>query len=122
METRVTTLETRFDTILPTLATKADVQKLETRFDTILPTLATKADLKSLETRFDTILPTLATKVDLINLKFELTGTIHQEISLIHKEFQSLRTEMNSNNWRMIIWVTTVIGMAITGVYYIARV
>ena len=61
MESRMATLETRFDTILPTLATKEDVRHLETRFDTILPTLATKEDLK--------------------NLELKLTGTIHQEIN-----------------------------------------
>ena len=46
---RVTILETRFDTILPTLATKEDVARLEARFDATVPTLATKEDLARLE-------------------------------------------------------------------------
>ena len=42
---RLGVLETRLDTILPTLATKADVSDLRTRLDKILPTFATKADV-----------------------------------------------------------------------------
>ncbi|MFM7011892.1 MAG: hypothetical protein ACKO0Z_21610 [Betaproteobacteria bacterium] len=67
-----------------------------------------------IETRFDTILPTLATKEDFRNLDLKLTGVIHREISAI-------RQEMNANNWRMIIWMTAVIGMAFSSVFYIAR-
>ena len=70
--------------------------------------------MTTLETRFDTILPTLVTKEDLINFDLKLTNTIHLEIT-------SIRKEINSNNWRMIIWMTTVIGMAFSGVYYVAR-
>ena len=80
---------------------------LETRFDTILPTLATKEDVKKVETRFDTILPTLATKEDLKNLEIKLTCTIHQEI--------------NTCTWRMITWMTAVLSLAFTGVFFIAR-
>jgi hypothetical protein len=67
-----------------------------------------------IETRFDTILPTLATKEDVKNLDLKLTTVIHHEISTI-------RQEMNANNWRMIIWMTAVLGMAFSGVFYIAR-
>lgn len=63
--------------------------------------------MTTLETRFDTILPTLATKEDLKDLELKLTGTIHREI--------------NTCTWRMITWMTFVIGMAFTGVYYVAR-
>ena len=42
LEDRVTILETRFDTILPTLATKADIARLEGRVDN----LETKMDAK----------------------------------------------------------------------------
>jgi hypothetical protein len=44
METRMTTLETRFDTILPTLATKEDLKILEEKL-----TLNSKEDIKNLE-------------------------------------------------------------------------
>ena len=59
--------------------------------------------MTTLETRFDTILPTLATKEDLKILEIHLVNTIH------------------ANNWKMIAWMTTVVGMAFTGVYYVAR-
>ncbi len=59
--------------------------------------------MTALETRFDTILTTLATKEDLKTLEVNL----HREI--------------RSNTWLMITWVTAVIGMAISGVFYIAR-
>ena len=67
---------------------------LETRFDTILPTLATKEDLKSVELK-------------LTSMELKLTTTIHQEI--------------NSCTWKMISWMTVVVGMAFTGVFYVAR-
>lgn len=60
-----------------------------------------------LETRFDTILPTLATKEDLKRLELELTTTIHHEIT--------------SCTWKMISWMTVVVSMAFTGVFYVAR-
>lgn len=82
---------------------------LETRFDTILPTLATKEDLKNLDLKL-----TFALKEDLINLEIKLTTTIHHEIS-------SIRKEINANNWRMIVWMTAVLGMSFAGVFYIAR-
>ncbi len=66
----------------------------ETRFDTILPTLATKEDLKSVELK-------------LTSMEFKLTKTIHHEIT--------------SFTWKMISWMTAVVGMAFTGVFYVAR-
>lgn len=59
--------------------------------------------MTTLETRFDTILPTLATKEDLRTLEVRLTNTIY------------------ANNWRMIAWMTAVVGMAFAGVYFVAR-
>ena len=63
--------------------------------------------MTTLETRFDTILPTLATKEDLKRLELELTTTIHHEIT--------------SCTWKMISWMTVVVSMAFTGVFYVAR-
>lgn len=83
MDTRMTTLETRFDTILPSLATKEDLKILEVKL-----TLTFNEDLKNVE------------------------HTIHHEISAIRKE-------MASNNWRMIIWMTSVVGMAFTIARYV---
>ena len=56
-----------------------------------------------LETRFETIIPTLATKEDLKTLEVNL----HRDI--------------RSNTWLMITWVTAVISMAMTGVFFVAR-
>ena len=69
---------------------------LETRFDTILPTLATKEDLKSVEL-----------KLTNMELKLTKTKTIHHEIT--------------SCTWKMIGWMTAVVGMAFAGVFYVAR-
>ncbi len=63
--------------------------------------------MTTLETHFDTIVPTLATKEDRKNLEVKLTGTIHHEVS--------------TRTWRMITWMTAVIGLAFTGIFYIAR-
>ena len=60
-----------------------------------------------LETRFDTILPTLATKADLKSLELKLTSTIHHEVT--------------SCTWKMISWMTALVGMAFAGVFYVAR-
>jgi len=77
--------------------------------------------MTTLETHFNTIIPTLATKEDLNNLEVKLTRTIHQEITSIRQEISSIRQEISSNNWRMISWMTAVIAMAFTGVFYVAK-
>lgn len=56
----------------------------------------------------------LAWTLQVYQLENRMTGVIHREISTI-------RQEMNANNWRMIIWMTAVIGMAFSGVFYVAR-
>lgn len=59
--------------------------------------------MNTLETRFDTILPTLATKEDLKTLEIHLVKTIHV------------------NYWKMISWMTAVVGMKFIVVYFVAR-
>ena len=44
LEDRVTILETRFDTILPTLATKADIARLEGRINNLETKMEGKMD------------------------------------------------------------------------------
>jgi hypothetical protein len=63
--------------------------------------------MTALEARFDTILPTLATKEDLKDLELKLVATIHREITAC--------------TWRMIGWMTTVLGVSFAAVFYIAR-
>ncbi len=60
-----------------------------------------------LETRFDTVIPTLATKEDLKSMELKLTKTIHHEIT--------------SCPWKMSSWMTVGVGLAVTGVFYVAR-
>ena len=67
-EDRINRLETAFETVLPHLATKADLAN----FETVLPHLATKADLAN----FETALPHLATKADLARLETDLVKAI----------------------------------------------
>ncbi len=75
--------------------------KIRAAFDPLGRTMESR--MTTLETRFDTILPTLATKGDLKNLEV------------------SLHRDIRSNTWLMITWVTAVVSMAITGVFYLAR-
>lgn len=50
-EERLTRLETAFESILPHLATKADIARLEAAFESTLLHLATKADISKLESK-----------------------------------------------------------------------
>ena len=75
--------------------------KIRAAFDPLVRTMESR--MTALETRFDTILPTLATKEDLKNLEVNL----HRDI--------------RSNTWLMITWVTAIVSMAMTGVFYVAR-
>ena len=75
--------------------------KVRAAFDPLGRTMDSR--MTALETRFDTILPTLATKEDLKNLEVNL----HRDI--------------RSNTWLMITWVTAVVSLAMTGVFYVAR-
>ena len=75
--------------------------KVRAAFDPLGRTMESR--MTALETRFDTILPTLATKEDLKNLEV------------------SLHRDIRSNTWLMITWVTAVVSLAMTGVYYVAR-
>jgi hypothetical protein len=75
--------------------------KIRVAFDPLGRTMESR--MTALETRFDTILPTLATKEDLKNLEV------------------SLHRDIRSNTWLMITWVTAIVSMAMTGVFYVAR-
>ena len=75
--------------------------KIRAAFDPLGRTMESR--MTALETRFDTILPTLATKEDLKYLEV------------------SLHRDIRSNTWLMITWVTAVVSLAMTGVFYVAR-
>jgi DMSO reductase anchor subunit len=83
------------------LAGERTSYKIQAAFDSLGRTMESR--MTTLETRFDTILPTLATKEDLKDLEV------------------SLHRDLRSNTWLMITWVTAVVSMAMTGVFYVAR-
>ncbi len=67
MENGQAALQALFDTIMPTLATKADMESLRVRLE-----VAAKADVESLRARLDAVLPTLATKTDIEAMRAEM--------------------------------------------------
>ena len=84
----------RIEEILPTLATKADLEPLATKAD--LEPLATKADLEPLATKAD--LEPLATKVELAMLGKDLRSEIREEGERTRRYFdvvaESLRDDI----------------------------
>ena len=96
---------------------------LENRFDTILPTLATKADVKALELK-------LAESSAQLELKLAESSAQQQNslnkleiklLDIIHQEIKAVCQKIDSNNWRMIVWMTSVVMTGFAGVFYIAR-
>lgn len=80
---------------------------LETRFDTILPTLATKNDLAALRREFS---------IGLENLRVEFRGEIEKLRGDFHAEIEKLRAEVykaihDAMRWTVGIFVTMFIGL-----------
>ena len=69
LEERVTILETRFDTILPTLATKEDIARLEGKIDAMDERLGGRIDASNerLEGKIDAIHEGLGGRIDASN-------------------------------------------------------
>ena len=69
LEERVTILETRFDTILPTLATKEDIARLEGKIDAMDEGLGGRIDASNerLEGKIDAIHEGLGGRIDASN-------------------------------------------------------
>ena len=76
LEERVTILETRFDTILPTLATKEDIARLEGKMDSMSERLEGKMD--SMNERLEGKIEGLDGKIDAMGnrLLIRLTGVM----------------------------------------------
>ena len=85
-------------------ASKEDMNHLESKLRQ-----ASKEDMNHLESKLRQ-----ASKEDMNHLELKVTGIIHQELRSIGKE-------IHANNWRTIVWMTTVLGGAFSGVIYIAR-
>jgi hypothetical protein len=79
MEHRMTALETRFDTILPTLATKADVEILRADIDTLR--LSMNAD-------------SAAIRAELENTTLRLEVKFHELRADMHEMHASIKTWM----------------------------
>jgi hypothetical protein len=123
MEHRMTALETRFDTILPTLATKADVAslrteieglRLEIKADIDTLRLSTKADIDALRlsTKADIDALRLSTKADMDALRLSTKADMDalclsakadtETLRLATKtEFEGIRTELEKMGLRM---------------------
>ncbi len=76
LEERVTILETRFDTILPTLATKEDIARLEGKMDSMSERLEGKMD--AMNERLEGKIEGLDGKIDAMGnrLLIRLTGVM----------------------------------------------
>jgi hypothetical protein len=97
-ESRITVLETRFDDIVPSLATRSDLRELAARFDAVVPTLATKSDLRELAAQFDAVVPTLATKADLA----ESERRVRSDLGEVDKTLSSVFAEQKGG-WEAIL-------------------
>lgn len=105
MEHRMTALETRFDTILPTLATKADVEALRaeieglrvaTKADIEVLRLSTKAEIEALRlanrAEFEAL--RLSTKAEIEALRLSTKAEFEALRFSIKAEFDSIRAEL----------------------------
>jgi hypothetical protein len=101
MENGQAALQALFDTVMPTLATKADLENMRARLDA---TMATKAELESFRARLDAVLPTLATKAEIAILPTLATKT---DIEAMRAEMLKLAVE--THKWML----ASVIGMFI---------
>ncbi|PRY97894.1 hypothetical protein BCM14_1604 [Jezberella montanilacus] len=114
MENRMTALEDRFDTILPTLATKADVKALELKLAESSAQLELKLAESSAQLELKLAESSAQQQNSLNKLEIKLLDIIHQEIKAVCQK-------IDSNNWRMIVWMTSVVMTGFAGVFYIAR-
>ena len=73
LEDRVTILETRLDTILPTLATKTDIARVEGKIDATNERLEGKIDTTNerLEGKIDAMNERLEGKIDAMNVRLD---------------------------------------------------
>jgi Fe2+ transport system protein B len=125
MENRMTALENRFDTILPTLATKADVKALELKLAESSAQLELKLAESSAQLELKLAESSAQHQTSLNRLEIKLLDIIHREIKTVKQELQqeikAVCQKIDSNNWRMIVWMTTVVMTGFAGVFYIAR-
>ena len=109
LEERVTILETRFDAILPTLATKEDIARLEGKIDAMSERLDGKIDAMS---------ERLDGKIDAMSKR--LDGKIDTSNERIDGKFDTVNKRIDAIEYRMLIKFTSAvaaivaIGVAVT--------
>ncbi|PIL44787.1 hypothetical protein CR105_12850 [Massilia eurypsychrophila] len=103
MEHRMTALETRFDTILPTLATKADVEILRAEIDTLR--ISMKAD-------------SAAIRAELENTALRMEVKFHELRGDMHEMHASIKTWMLGT----VISMTGIVLAAVVAISQIHRI
>ena len=89
---------------------------LETRFDTILPTLATKTDLAELRVDFERLFSSLYTRMnDEINKMRDLQARLTDEMNKLRVEVHT--TLMSMTKWCIALAVTVIFGVVGQGIY-----
>ncbi|NHZ78536.1 hypothetical protein F2P44_04450 [Massilia sp. CCM 8695] len=111
MDRRLTVLETRFDTILPTLATKADLVDLRLDMEKMRSELLGKTDALGSELRG---------KIDAVGS--ELRGEMSELGSSLRAEMVKLRNEVHGTLMKAMMWfgalaITVIFSIAGMGIY-----
>ena len=120
LEERVTILETRFDAILPTLATKEDIARLDGKIDAMSERLDGKIDAMSerLDGKIDAMSERLDGKIDAMSER--LDGKIDTSNERIDGRFDTVNKRIDAIEYRMLIKFTSAvaaivaIGVAVT--------
>jgi hypothetical protein len=116
MEHRMTALETRFDTILPTLATKADVEILRAEIENVH--LTRNSDAKLLRTEMAALRLELKADIDALRVSMNAdSAAIRAELEnttlRLEVKFHELRADMHEMHASIKTWMLgTVISMA----------
>jgi Mg2+ and Co2+ transporter CorA len=118
LEHRMTALETRLDTILPTLATKADVEAV--RADVNKLAMSTNAQLGELRAELDKA--TLSTDAKFGELRAELDkATLSTDAKL-----GELRADMHKMNAEIKSWtlatIITIVGTMLAAIFGISQI
>ncbi len=115
LDRRLTVLETRFDTILPTLATKADLGALRLEVEKIRSELLGKIDEVGSELRgkIDALGSELRGKIDALGCELrgkidalgcELRGEMSELASDLREEMVLLRNEVHATLMKAMMW------------------
>ncbi|NHZ41051.1 hypothetical protein [Massilia aquatica] len=104
LDRRLTVLETRFDTIVPILATKADLGALRLEVEKIRSELLGKIDAEGsgLRGKIDALGSGLRGKIDALGC--ELRGEMSELASDLREEMVMLRNEVHATLMKAMMW------------------